>query len=126
MDLSGLMPALNVDPGSGIFIGDIFGLVLALPIALFLAFWFSAVKNKAAVVIGAFIGAVIGFFIILGWVGTLIYDTPLPGANGGSTFFGSVLFCSALGLAGGILTDLLVARRRSRDYRRQSPLAHEH
>lgn len=121
--MNSLLPALNFDPSSGIFIGDIFGLILALPIALFLTFWMSSVKNWLAVVIGAFIGAVIGFFIILAWVGTLIYDTPLPNANPAAVFFGSVFFCSTLGLAGGVLTDLLVARRNNRDYRR--PIAAE-
>ncbi len=120
--MNSLLPALNFDPGSGIFIGDIFGLILALPIALFLSFWLSSVKNWVAVVIGAFVGAVIGFFIILGWVGTLIFDTPLPDANGAAVFFGSVIFCAALGLAGAILTDLMVARANDRDYRR---VAHE-
>src|SRR5947209_3377995 len=60
-------PALLwVDP-NGIFVGSIFGLIIALPVSLFLAFWVSAVKNKAVVVLGAFIGAILGFLIILGW-----------------------------------------------------------
>lgn len=121
------MPALNFDPGSGIFIGDTFGFILAVPISLFLAYWFSAVKNRMAVVFGALIGALIGWFIILCWVGTVIYDTPLPGADGGSTFFGSLLFCSTTGLSLAILTDLWVARRASRAYTQQhaEELAHE-
>ncbi|HET7638827.1 MAG TPA: PTS sucrose transporter subunit IIBC, partial [Ktedonobacteraceae bacterium] len=85
----------------------------------FLAFWMSAVKNRLVVVVGAGVGALLGFIIILGWVGTLVFSTPLLGANGGSTFFGSVLICSALGLAGAIIFDLIVARRHARDYRRQ-------
>jgi len=109
--------------GDPVFIGDIFGLLLSLPVALFLAFWVSAVKNRTVVIIGAFISALLGFFIILGWAGTLIFDTPLSGANGGSAFFGSVLFCSIMGLAGGMIADLLVARRSARDYRRQ--VSHE-
>src|SRR5947209_9302454 len=119
MNLSQYLPALQV-PIDGVFIGDFWGFILALPIALFLAFWLSAVKNRAAVVVGAFIGALLGFLIILGWVGTLIYNTELPGANGGATFFGSVLMCSTLGLTGAIIFDLIVARRSARDYRRQS------
>ena len=111
-------PALIIDPSSGIFIGDLFGLILALPISLFLAFWMSAVRRRWAVVLGAFIGALLGFLIILGWVGTLIYDTPLPGASGGATFFGAVLFNSMLGIAGGIITDLLIARANPDIYRR--------
>ena len=114
------MPALNVSLTDPIFIGDFWGFILAIPIALFVAYWISAVKNHLAVVVGAFAGALLGFLIILSWAGTLIFDTPLPGANGGSVFFGSVLFCSALGLVGGILTDLFVARRNNRDYLRQS------
>ena len=117
------MPALHVNIGDPIFIGDFWGFIIALPISLFLAYWISSVKNHAAVVAGAFIGALIGFLIILGWVDTLIFDTPLTGANGAATFFGSALFCSALGLAGGILMDLLIARRSRRDYFRQT--AHE-
>lgn len=119
MDLSQFMPALQV-PIDGIFIGDFCGFLLALPVALFLAFWMSAVKNRAAVVVGAFAGALLGFIIILGWVGTLIYSTPLPNASPGAVFFGSVLFCSALGLSAAIILDLIVARANRRDYRRPS------
>jgi biotin transporter BioY len=120
------MPALNFDPGSGIFIGDTFGFILAVPISLFLAFWLSAVKNRRAVVWGALIGALIAWFIILCWVGTVIFDTPLPGADGASTFFGSVFFCSAAGLSLAILTDLWIAGRTSRAYTQQhaEELAH--
>lgn len=100
-----------------IFIGDIFGFVLALPISLFMAFWLSAVKKRAAVVVGAFLGALIAF------VGILVWADTLPGANGGATFFGSLFFCWAAALIGGIITDLLVARITSRDYRRS--IAHE-
>ena len=116
-------PALQV-PIDGIFIGDIFGFILALPVALFLAFWMSAVKSRWIVVLGALIGAVIGFVFILGWVGTLIYSTPLPNASPPAVFFGSLLLCSVLGLAGGIILDLIVARRTRRDYRRQA-VVHE-
>jgi len=71
------------------------------------------------VVFGALVGAVLGFLIILGWLDTLIFDTPLPGANGAATFFSSVLFCAALGLIGGIVTDLLIAQQSRRVYMRQ-------
>ena len=113
-------------PINDIFIGDLFGFILSLPIALFLAFWISAVRNKKVVVLGGLIGAVVGFIVILAWVGTLIYDTPLPGANGGSTFFGSVILCSALGLSFAIIFDLLVARANKSDYRRRTEVAREH
>ncbi len=109
--------------GDPVLIGDFFGLLLSLPIALFLAFWISAVKNRTAVVVGGFIAALLGFFIILGWAGTLFFDTPLPGANGASAFFGSVLFCSIMGLVGGMVADLVVASRSTRDYRRH--VSHE-
>ena len=114
-------------PINDIFIGDFWGFILSLLIAPFMAFWISAVRNKWVVVLGALIGAVIGFIIILGWVGTLVYDTNLPGANGGSTFFGAAILCSALGLSGGIIMDLLVARINRTDYRRPNPheIAHE-
>ncbi len=117
-------PALQIIDGQGIFIADLFGLILSIPITLFLAFWMSAVKRPMVVVTGAFIGNFLGFLIILGWVGTLIFDTVLPGANAGSTFFGSVLFCSAMGLAFGILSDVIVARQTARDYRRRA-VVHE-
>ena len=65
-------------------------------------------------------GALLGFLIILGWVGTLIFNTPLPNASPGATFFGSVLLCSTLGLAAAIIADLIVARLHRRDYRRQT------
>jgi hypothetical protein len=112
------MPAFNVNIGDPIFIGDFFGFLISIPVSLFLAFWLSAVKKRAAVVVGAFVGALLGFLIILGWAGTLIYDKPLPGANGGSVFFGSLFFCIVLGLSGGILTDLLIARKSRKDYLR--------
>ena len=122
--MAAYLPALNVNIFDPIFIGAFWGLVLALPISLFLAFWLSAVKNKAAVVVGAFAGTFIGFIALLAWAGTLIFDKPLPGANGGAVFFGSVLLCSILGLVGAMLTDLLVARRNNKDYSREEA-AHE-
>src|SRR2546421_438037 len=87
--------------------------------------WLGEVKNKTSVVTGAFAGALLGFIVILGWVGTLIYTQPLPNANPPATFFGSVLMCSVLGLAAAIILDLVVARRNRRDYRRPSAVAHE-
>jgi len=118
-------PELNINLSSGITIGGYWGYVLALLVSPFLAFWMSAVKNHWLVVLGAFIGCLIGFLAILAWVGTLIFDTELPGASGAATFFGSVLICSAAGVVGGILMDLIVARRTSRYYRRSQQLAHE-
>lgn len=112
-------PELQIVDNSGIFLADLFGLILALPAALFLAFWFSAVRNRMVVVIGAFIGAFLGFIIILGWVGTLIYNTTLPDASPAGTFFGALLFNSIMGLAAGVIADLLVARFTSRYYRRR-------
>jgi hypothetical protein len=114
-----LMPALIINPGDPIFIGAFWGLVLALPISLFLAYWISAVKNHLAVVFGALVGDIIAFLIMLSWLDTLIFPTPPVSANGAATFFSSVLFCSTLGLVGGIVTDLLIARRTRRAYLRQ-------
>jgi len=121
MDLSQYLPALKV-PIDGIFLGDLFGFILALPVALLFAFWISevVVKNRMVVVLGVFIGALLGFIIILGLVGTLIFDQPLPNVSGTATFFSSLLLCSALGLVSGILLDLIVASRTRRDYRRQT------
>ncbi len=112
-----VISSLNI--GDPIFIGDFFGFILALPIGLFLSFWISAVKNRTAVVLGSLLGAIIGFFIILAWAGTLFSPTPLQGANGTAVFFGAALFCSILALVTGMIIDVLVARRNTRDYRRQ-------
>jgi hypothetical protein len=119
------LATLTFNPTDGIFIGDLFGFILALPIALFLAYWLSAVKNHIAVVLGAFVGALLGFFILLAWAGPLITNTDLDGANGGSVFFGSVLLCSILGVVLAMTTDLLIARRNKRDYLRQATEVHE-
>jgi hypothetical protein len=116
-------PALQIIDSQGIFLGDLFGFILALPLALFLVYWMSAVKRHMAVVTGAFIGSFLGFLIILGWVGTLIYDTVLPNASSGATFFGSLLFCSTLGLSFGVISDLVIARLTASDYRRQAHVA---
>lgn len=116
-------PTLIIVDNQGIFLSSLFGLILSMPMALFLAFWMSAVKNRIAVVVGAFIGGFLAFVVILGWVGELIYDTVLPGANPGSTFFGSVLICAAAGLGFGILSDLIVARLTRSAYRRPTAQA---
>lgn len=116
-------PALQLVDPAGVFWGALFGLIIALPMALFMSFWMSAVRKRAAVVLGAFLGGVLGFLIILGWAGTLIYDTPLPGASGGSAFFGTLLFCAALGLVFGMGFDMLIARANRRDYRRAAVTA---
>ena len=112
------MPYLN-----DIFWGDLFGIIIALPLGLFLAFWLSAVKNRAAVVFGALIGALIPFFFVLFWVGGLFVPLQLQNTGGGAVFFGALLMCSIAALIGGMVTDLVVARINNRDYRRQ--IAHE-
>ena len=119
------LSTLTFNPTDGIFIGDLFGFIIALPISLFLAYWLSAVKNHFAVVGGAFVGALLGFLILLAWAGPLISGTDLDGANGGSVFFGSILLCAILGVILAMATDLIVARRHKRDYIRQSAGAHE-
>ena len=124
MNLSQLLPALKV-PIDGTFIAGLCGFILALPISLFLAFWLSEVKNRMTVVMGAFAGALLGFLVILGLVGTLLFDQPLPNANPAATFFGSVLLCSVLAISAAIILDLIVARRTRRDYRRPSAIAQE-
>jgi len=116
-------PALIIVDNHGVFAADLIGLILALPIAMFMAFWMSAVKRRAVVVLGAFIGSFLGFLVILGWVGELIFDSVLPGANTGSVFFGSLFLNSAAGLAGGIFADLIVARLTRRDYRRPASIS---
>ena len=120
-----LLPTLKVSITDPIFIGAFFGFLLALPLSLFLAYWISAVRSHRAVVVGAFSGTLLGFLVLLGWAGTLIYDTPLPGANGGNVFFGSVLLCSIMGVVGGMVTDMLIANRNRRDYLRQGVVAEE-
>ena len=114
-------PELIFMDNQGIFWADLIGAALALFPALFLVFWMSAVKRRVVVVFGALIGICLGFLVILGWVGELIFNTVLPGANPGSTFFGSLLFNSAAGLVFGIFADLIVARLTRRDYRRPAP-----
>src|SRR5215467_11528832 len=117
-------PALMIVDNQGIFEASLIGFILSLPTVLFLAYWINNVKRPMVVVIGAFIGGFLGFLIILAWVGTLVFDTVLPGASSGATFFGSLLFCSALGLSFGVLSDLIVARLNAQDYRRPA-VVHE-
>src|SRR5437764_2495007 len=83
MNLSAYLPALKV-PIDGIFIGDFFGFLLSLPVALLIAIWISevVVKSRMVVALGVFVGALLGFIIILGLVGTLIFDQPLPNVSG--------------------------------------------
>jgi len=119
-------PELQLIDPAGVFWGALFGLILSLPVALFLAFWMSAVRNRLVVVFGAFLGGILGFLAILAWAGTLVYDTPLNGASGGSAFFGGVLFFSAAELVLGMGADLLVARLTRRDYRRAASAAVAH
>ncbi len=113
------MPAFQVNITDHIVIGDLCGFVLALPTALFLAFWISSgsISRPVIGVLGAFAGALFGFLVILGWVGTLIFAKPPLGTTGTATFFGSLLLCSILGVVGCILTDEVILRRRSRDSR---------
>jgi hypothetical protein len=111
-----IIGALSLD---GSNIGAFFGFLLALPIALFLVYWLSAVKNHRAVIVGGFIAALIAFIVVLGWAGTLFRSAPLTGVNGASTFFGGLLLCAAAGLIGGIVIDMIVANRNKSDYRRQ-------
>lgn len=120
-----LLPALKINIGDPIFIADFFGFVLALPVALFMAFWMSMVKDRKVVVMGAFIGALVGFLGILAWVDTLIYNTPLPDASIAAVLFGSILICSVGGSAIAIIADLVIARRTSRYYRRPQQSAHQ-
>ena len=115
------MPAF--DFSGGIFIADIFGFILALPISLFLAFWMSAVRSKAAVIFGALVGAIIGFFIIDGVAASLVQSNPAM-FSGAATFFGSLIFCTAMAIAGGMITDLLLGRN-PKQYRDGSDFAHE-
>jgi hypothetical protein len=124
MDLSQFLPALKI-PLDGIFIADFLGFLLSVPLSLFLAFWLSEVKSRGTVVLGAFAGTLLGFLVLLGWVGTLIFDTPLPNASPPAVFFGSVLACSILGISTAIILDLIVARRNRADYRRPTVVAHE-
>ncbi len=118
-------PTLQIIDPAGIWLAGLFGFLLSLPLTLLLAFWMSAVKRPMVVVIGAFVGCFLGYLIILGWVGTLIYNTVLPGATTGAVFFGSVLFDSALGLVIAIFADLIVARLTAREYRRPAAVEGE-
>jgi hypothetical protein len=113
----------SFDFSGGILIADIFGLILALPVSLFLAFWMSAVRSKAAVICGALIGGIIGFFIIDGVTATIVKSNPAS-FSGAATFFGSLIFCTAMAIAGGMVTDLLLGRN-PRQYSDGSDFAHE-
>jgi hypothetical protein len=110
------MPALQVSLSDPIVIGDLWGFILSLPTALLISLWIGSgsIKHPVLGALGALLGAFLGFLIILGWVGTLIFSTPLPGANGVTTFFGSLLLCSALGVMGCIFTDRATMRRNAR------------
>src|SRR5260370_1549155 len=88
-------PALQIVDNQGIFLADLFGFLLSLPVALFLAFWISNVKRPMLVVIGAFIGSFIVFLIILGWVGSLIYFNVLPTDIPDTTFFSALPLSSS-------------------------------
>lgn len=103
---------------NGYLIASLFAAIIALPIVLFLAFWISAVRNRNAVVGGGFVGVALGFVIVDGWVGTLIYDTPLPNADPVATFFGGLFLCSILGIIVAMSADALIARMSAQDYRR--------
>src|SRR5260370_37553881 len=70
-------PTLQIIDPSGIFLADLFAFMLSLPVALFLAFWMSDVKNRVVVVLGAVLGAFLALLIILGCVGTLLHDPVL-------------------------------------------------
>ncbi|RAQ96610.1 PTS sucrose transporter subunit IIBC [Thermogemmatispora tikiterensis] len=120
-------PALIINPSDGLFLASLFGFLLSLPLSLFVIFWVSVVlvRRRWIVLLGAFIGAFIGLLAILGWVDTLIFDTPLPNAQVGATFFGALFLCSILGLVGGMLADWLAARSESRRSRRQTTLLPE-
>ncbi len=117
------MHGLTVNPGDGVFIATLFGFLLSLLIAPFLTFWISSVKKRTAVVVGAFIGALLGAFIIYAWAGPLFTGKDLPNIQPVAVFFSSLFFCSTMGLIGGTVVDLLVARASSRAYRRA--VAHE-
>jgi hypothetical protein len=110
------MPALQVSFSDPIVIGDLWAFILSLPTALLISLWIGSgsIKHPAMGALGALLGAFLGFLIILGWIGTLIFSTPLPGANGVTTFFGSLLLCSALGVMGCIFTDRAMMRRDAR------------
>jgi hypothetical protein len=106
-----IMPIIHFNTTDPIFVGDIWGFILALPTILFLAFWIGSdsIRHPAMSALGAFVGAVFGFLILL------IGATPLPGASGGATFFSSFLLCSILGVLGGIFTDGFIMRRHTRN-----------
>ena len=108
---------------NGFFIADFWGALIALPLALGVIYWVSNVKNKGAVVGGAFLGILLGFIGILLWLGPVFHTNPLPNTDPVAVFFGTLFFCAILGLIFGLVTDLLIARRNERDYRRQ--LIHE-
>ncbi|EFH84047.1 hypothetical protein [Ktedonobacter racemifer] len=109
---------LHINPLNGIFIGAFIGFLLSLPIGLSLAFWLSQIKLRALTVLGAFLGALIGFCIIYASIGTLLFDPPPIASNPGAAFFGTILFCPNVALAFAIVADVLIANRSTRASRR--------
>ena len=109
-----MFPALQVNVTDPIFTADLCGFIVSLPVLFLVSYWISSagIKRAARGMLGAFAGALAGFLIILAWVDTLIFSTPLPGANGVSTFFCSLMVCSALGVIGCIFTDQAIMRRQ--------------
>src|SRR5258708_19763495 len=97
MGINQYLPAMQITLND-IFIGGFCGFLLSLPIALFLAFWMSAVKNRGVVVLGAFVGALLGFIFILCWVVKLIFIPTLPPPTAPSTSFVSAFIFSFLHL----------------------------
>ena len=108
---------------NGFFIADFWGALIALPLALGVTFWVSNVKNKVAVVGGAALGILLGFIGILLWLGPVFHTNPLPNTDPVAAFFGTLFLCAVLGLIFGLVSDLVIASRNERDYRRQ--LMHE-
>lgn len=96
--MSNYLPLLIINLSDPIFIGAIFGFLLSAPVALFLAYWISDVKKKMAAILEAFVGSFIGLVGVLSWVDTLVFPTPLPKADGVSTFFSTILLCSIQGI----------------------------
>jgi hypothetical protein len=112
-----IMPIIHLNITDPIFVGDLWGFILALPTILFLSFWIGSdsIRHPTMSMLGVFVGAVSSFLILLIGVGTFISSTPLPGASGGSTFFSSFLLCSILGVLGGIFTDEFIMRKHARN-----------
>jgi hypothetical protein len=98
-----------ISPGNTIFMSALLGFLLAVPIALFTAYWIGAVGIKSiSGIVGAFVGSILGLLAIL------YLTSMIVGVNGATAFFSAFLFCWMAGLVGAICIDQIVMGKTRR------------